>query len=521
MSANAARSRSVLWFRGPAYVVLTWGVLCVVFGALANFYATQFGDDGFIFFRYAHNVARHGEVAWNVGAPPVEGYSSPLWLLLLTPAAWLSLDMLTYARVAGLAFAAGAVLGGVVLCRRLGGSAGASWIAALLSLVATGLLPWAGGGLETSLYAALVVWACGAVATRSEATLAFVAALLGLCRPEGGLMVVLLLGAHRWVHGRFRHPKLVIFVALAPVALWFTFRAHYYGAILPNTYYAKATGPLAQRLIKGSAYAASTLASYGLIFLAWLPQPMTARARAVRAVWLVGLVQTAVTVLGGGDWMWWSRLNVAAALLSFPLVTATLAERLRPSTARASRRLASAALLLLAGLVEGANARPGELVAALRGERLPAELRQEGTLALATQQLARYIGERYPERTLIAVNHAGMLPFWLPEHAFLDMTGLNDAHIARATSGGLHQKYDPAYVLRRAPGLVVLETYVRPGTNGHLFHPGYWSGTTLLVATPEFKRLYRLVPRAWHWRVGGHDVYTLLAERVDVAHSPR
>ena len=32
-------------------------------------------DDAFITFRYANNLARHGELTWNVGEDPVEGYT--------------------------------------------------------------------------------------------------------------------------------------------------------------------------------------------------------------------------------------------------------------------------------------------------------------------------------------------------------------------------------------------------------------------------------------------------------------
>ncbi|MGD1048590.1 MAG: hypothetical protein ABR899_07560, partial [Candidatus Krumholzibacteriaceae bacterium] len=32
-------------------------------------------DDSFILFRYADNLANHGELNWNLGEKPVEGYT--------------------------------------------------------------------------------------------------------------------------------------------------------------------------------------------------------------------------------------------------------------------------------------------------------------------------------------------------------------------------------------------------------------------------------------------------------------
>jgi len=82
----------------------------------------------------------------------------------------------------------------------------------------------------------------------------------------------------------------------------------------------------------------------------------------------------------------------------------------------------------------------------------------------------------------------------------IDMAGLNDRHIAHEVEGGLHQKFDAAYVLSRRPRLIVLNSRTRPGTAGIWYHPGYWAGEAALVAQPEFKSRYRPVPRYWQWQ---------------------
>jgi hypothetical protein len=156
------------------------------------------------------------------------------------------------------------------------------------------------------------------------------------------------------------------------------------------------------------------------------------------------------------------------------------------------------------------------LFGASTGGRLAPAAYQEGTLVAANLAAADYIADHYAAEELIAVNHAGALPYALPNPA-LDMTGLCDRHIAREIAGGLHRKFDADYVLARRPRVIVLNSRTRPGSAGIWYHAGYWIGETALVAQPEFAARYRPVPQFWPWQwqtaVGGG--YVLLYERVD------
>jgi hypothetical protein len=134
-------------------------------------------------------------------------------------------------------------------------------------------------------------------------------------------------------------------------------------------------------------------------------------------------------------------------------------------------------------------------------------------LVTTSREATAWIGAHYPAGTMIAVNHAGVVPFGLLDFRAIDMTGLNDAHIAREVPGGLHQKFDPDYVLARRPRLVLLNSHVEPGRDGIWYHRGYWEGETALVDRLEFQRWYRPV-RYWT-RIGRHGspAYILLYER--------
>jgi len=73
-------------------------------------------DDAYITFRYARHLAEgYGLGAWNRTGEHVEGYSSPLWMLLIAGAAWLGVDL----RIASKVFGAAAALTVItVLIRR-------------------------------------------------------------------------------------------------------------------------------------------------------------------------------------------------------------------------------------------------------------------------------------------------------------------------------------------------------------------------------------------------------------------
>src|SRR5688572_18435361 len=64
-------------------------------------------DDAFVYYRYVDNLLYLDRgLVFNAGEH-VEGYSSPLWCLLLVPLRWIGLDWWTVVRVLGLACAAG------------------------------------------------------------------------------------------------------------------------------------------------------------------------------------------------------------------------------------------------------------------------------------------------------------------------------------------------------------------------------------------------------------------------------
>ena len=156
-------------------------------------------DDTFIHLRFAWNLAHGAGFAFNPGRP-LPGSTSPLWVLILSPAAWADKQFLVNASLmmSSLSYVAVGLLTWL-LALRIGFSRGLALLAAML-VVMNGRLLWAGAtGMETDFFAALSLAAVmvlireeekGAMTWRSGALFG----LATLARPEGYLLFTIALG---------------------------------------------------------------------------------------------------------------------------------------------------------------------------------------------------------------------------------------------------------------------------------------------------------------------------------------
>ena len=243
-------------------------------------------DDAYITYRYVANLLAGDGLVWNA-APfaRVDGNTDFLWSMLLagvwaltgieppTAAPWLSL---------GLGYGMVAMVG--VMAARLcvpGASAMHRAVLVVLVLFGTvthrGLVAYFSSGLGAALFNALWVgWALVASSPHTLAraggpfALALLAALSGLARPEGHLLLAATVVLLSWwrARGTLRPAPWLsaVLLAVLPVLAHVVWRRLYYGEWLPNTYYAKRSPP---RPDSGLRY----LASYGFEFgvYVWLP----------------------------------------------------------------------------------------------------------------------------------------------------------------------------------------------------------------------------------------------------------
>ncbi len=162
-------------------------------------------DDAYIPLQYARTWVEGSPFSYAPGEAVSTGATSPLWLLLLLPAALLPnvIDTLPSAAILLNALAAAlAFLLARTLARRHGAGALGSWVAPLAAVLTPFWLFGAFNGMETVLYGALLL--AGALVL--EGGTAWWLLPLALCRPEGAVLSVFLLVA-RHVRNRKEPPR--------------------------------------------------------------------------------------------------------------------------------------------------------------------------------------------------------------------------------------------------------------------------------------------------------------------------
>lgn len=225
---------------GPRARALPWVVFvalaAAVFVLQARALASWLIDDAGISFAYAKNLALGFGLVSQPGAVPVEGYSDPLWVLLLAPfLGHEGANPLVISKGLSVALVLGSFALMAVNARALGLRGWAFGAAVLLTAVSAPFVIWSVSGLENPLTTCCVLLSVTAAArssTASSVAAALAAVALALCRPDAAVY----LGAMVLLRRRAAmHLALVLPVVAALLALrWATF-----GDLLPNTFRAK------------------------------------------------------------------------------------------------------------------------------------------------------------------------------------------------------------------------------------------------------------------------------------------
>lgn len=419
-------------------------------------------DDAYVSYRYAANLdAGHGLV-FNPGER-VEGYTNLLHVLLaaaVLPAA--GADGLYPAMVAINVLAL--LLGAGLFFRHCAGPLGVERPGVAVALLAfcPGLWLWTASGMESILVVVLHValWIgveraeAGPEGARPGSDFGILVAALGLgvlLRADGFVWVAVT-AAYFVARGRHRLAvRTVGWVAPVLVGLW-AWRILYYGQLMPNTYTAKVSEPLRQRLAHGSELVVELAFGVGLLphLLALTLPAIVALAGAVRrrttrldVPWpsFFALSVVAYFVYVGGDFY-----SERFVLSLFPLGIVAFF-RLFGSLEAGKLGLLVALVLLLQTRVLFEDPRFDYV-----GERYDCWV-----------TLGRFLGEQ-PGDPLLAVDAAGKIPFFSGLRT-LDMQGLTDRHIAQVEPTSElrypgHNKQDPDYVLGQRPDLIA--AWVQP-----------------------------------------------------------
>jgi len=507
-------------------------------------FGLQGTDDANIFFRYARNLLDGHGLVYNAGGEPVEGYTSTLWLVVVTYAHLLGARAPHVLWATSLLLAAGTmtliawhsskslsrflprpVLGPVTLLVGAAALSHPAWMVwNVTSLMDTGLYTFC----LTLAWVALDRLRAG----RSDAPRwsVIAASALVLCRPEGlGWVVVLLvlvaaMGYFRVVPRpsmRAALRSLALSSALVAAAL-LAFRWLTFGALLPNPLYAKVSAPLGDRLRAGLLHLLTYLEVQPVLLVAcalvpvlgqWLVRARLSRARrrSLLAAWVTPWVMVlsawVVPVVAGGDVFGGHRFfQPVFLLLAVPLAVGL------GMCLRGLRR--SVSLWAGSGVVVGA------LAFGLWGHfrcfvdsnttgRAPRELSEHIASEFWIAREDRLHGARLAEVFMghlprIAFAAAGGISVGYPG-VVLDMMGLNDsitAHRCSQRSGPIgHACFDrerffellPDALLPRGVAAGKLVDLAR--VEAQLNNPRGWDYTIFrgLFADPAFRSRYRLV----------------------------
>ena len=436
-------------------------------------------DDAYISFRYARNLAEHGQLVFNLGEH-VEGFTNFLWTLMLAVGIKLGVSPVLSSRFLGMAFGIGTCAVAVRMSLRLDDEQPSPFHAiAPLGLAATGAFAcWCTGGLETQLFTFLVLLAfertLAEIASGRGFASGAVFALAAMTRPEG-LLLFALTAAFRLARNfslehRLRPVHHELAAALAFVAVFFPYyvwRWRYFGWPFPNTYYVKASGGEGT-LAMGLYYLRRFAEDYNvgfliLIVLAGWPARYDRRRRDLFALAaLISSVFAVYTIKVGGDFMGLFRFILPILPLAAVVVQEAirvLYERLHPFVPRLAL---GAAGITCAGAFALASLKVSKAATSIGSEQgidTPGYLKHyvEERIAIGVWMAAH----ARPEH-LASVGGAGVIPYYSGLRSF-DTFGLVDetiAHDPRMTvrSRPGHQKWvSDEYLFKRRPTIITHE----------------------------------------------------------------
>ncbi|MCI0655480.1 MAG: hypothetical protein L0170_00205 [Acidobacteria bacterium] len=472
-----------------------WGRLSFVAAALLcilhplRAFQSVISDDAFIAFRYARHLAQGLGLTWNPGEPPLEGFTSPLHILLLSAGIRVGLDPLTLSQILGLFGSLLACLAAAWIARELSDDdSRAAPLAALGLSLSTPLAAWSRGGLETTLFTGLLALAVaiwlrkGSMGGRRwlPALLFFLATL---SRPEAVLIAGIAFGYDAF--SRLRVPErrsaaLQLgrdwFLYPTLMAVYLGWKLYYFGSLLPNTYYAKGgAGMLSLRA--GVAYALRFFQSYGavnlllivaaLVFCSW------PRKRALSFLLCSIALYTLHVIRIGGDYSYFGRYLVPTLpmLISLSAVGAILLWKRTSGLGRVPRCgmalvvLAASCLELAAGSLGELRDRPFLLYRRWNLlEAVPAPGDPFASLFRPDYiHMGKAIQEYFPPGRTVACLAVGAIGYY-SDRPILDLLGINDRRIARlpvatnrfeSWSSG-HMKGSAQELLARRPDYAIL-----------------------------------------------------------------
>ncbi len=475
-------------------------ILCLLAVVLLDLlFVSNTPDDAYITFRYSKHLAEgYGFGAWNTSGPPVEGYTSPLWMLLLAGASALGIGLPLASKTIGILSHLALVAAFLGWPSRIARhedpvlepirSKRVMQTAGLLLALNLPMSWYATSGMETTLFAALFgITLAGVFLSAPPFIVASSTVLLVAARPEG--VVGALLCA--WIAQNLapkdgNRPPLVRpilgAIIIAVIGL-IAYRLAVFGELLPNTYWAKSGGAGVRHILLGLRHTFEWFANNPLtLFLIGLAAaPLFGRrfGAEVRrqqpialACFVFFLLYLLYIIKAGGDttpFPFGRHLVHIGALLALLSAIAIV----EWSEARPTSRFAILALAVVLPAISTMWSHDGQM-----RDAIAATLRSRSreTDTARNRYLDRF-REIVKPSTTVATSIAGAIPFEV-EAKYIDVLGLNTRHIAKFGTFDPHgpqdSKTDMKWVIAQRPDVI----------------EAYFPATLLLGSDPQALRRY-------------------------------
>lgn len=446
-----------------------WVSLLVVAVVTLAPYRHFAGDDAYISFRFARNLADGHGFAFNPDVP-VYGSTAPLWVGLIAAIHRLGPSIEDAAHGLDAVFVVACVLTFWRLTSRFFTSPATRWFAVLLLIVDPWFVRWSLSGMENAMALTFVMGALSSSRERRNSgrvdwLAPLCVGLLSLTRPEGVLLAALL-ALDVVVFERQRRTADLVLVLAIPFAIvtpWLAYAHAHFGTVVPNTVTAKVSAHHWAAFVGTLKYWASfwlfQAVAVALVLVLWRADAgRWLRSRGALAAWALvlawGVVLPCFYVAGGAPV---SGRYMMLGLPSYLLLGVAALDRLVTAVSGRLRATAVALATLSLAWVLVIQYRYCWYVTKWDKGMDP------NMIALAT-----YVAEHSRPGDVVAADQIGVLAYF-SDRAVLDVVGLVSPEIiAYAKSGNPDAIW--RYVRERRPRFLFLTDDIALATSRG---PGY------------------------------------------------
>ncbi|NJD22994.1 MAG: hypothetical protein FIA82_10070 [Melioribacter sp.] len=483
-------------------------MLSVVFVLLCLDYK-HIQDDAFITFRYVKNFTGGNGLVFNAGEH-VEGYTSILWIMILSVIHLLGFDIISFSQNFGVLLGVCSIWMTYFIAKnnftfflehknnnQKRSEFNYSTLAQLLPsimLTFTGAFQyWSVSGMEVTLFVflsllSIYLYLDAIIKQKSLILFSTIATLNSLVRPEGIMLFAIIVLYHLfYLHKNFStndirkltkeifspEYRIPFLIFIVPNFLLLIFRLSYYGYPLPNTFYAK-TGFTLPYLISGLEYIwdfLKTYLLYGTVLL--FPLIIFKKIKSHNSFGLFPIIIILFfiyTISVGGDVLPLFRFLLPILPLiyiSFVISVFVFASNLFEQKNNLNiKSLYPATIIIILAITSFNYFVPNEKIKKLAF--------YETQLVEKMSATGRWLQEKqfqYNRKLTVACTTIGAVSYY-SDAVIIDMLGLTDAAIAHhpkplqiisgTNTGWKERNYNVDYILSRQPDYIYFSTGIKP-----------------------------------------------------------